>query len=98
MAYIRKRGRAWSAEVSRKGPDGITVRDSATFDTRAEASAWAEKREQEIETGKVAVPLSLTFDDLMRRYASCVSSTKPGELLQRERQGHRKKVEIGLDS
>ncbi|MEF8708226.1 MAG: site-specific integrase [Candidatus Accumulibacter propinquus] len=65
--------------MSRKGPDGITVRDSATFDTRAEASAWSEKREQEIETGKVAVPLCLTFADLVRRYADSVSPTKPGE-------------------
>jgi hypothetical protein len=54
--------------VERRGEqersDGITVRDSATFDTRAEASAWSEKREQEIETGKVAVPLCLTFAGL----------------------------------
>ena len=78
MAYIRKRGRAWSAEVSRKGPDGITTRDTATFDTKAEAAAWTDKREREIETGKVAVPSSITFGDLLRRYAESVSPTKPG--------------------
>lgn len=78
MAYIRKRGSAWSAEVSRKGPDGITVRDTATFDTRAEASAWSDKREREITTGKVVVPSSMTFGDLVSRYAENVSPTKPG--------------------
>jgi Arc/MetJ-type ribon-helix-helix transcriptional regulator len=47
MAYIKKRGEYWRAEVRRKG-DKPTYR---TFDTQAEAQKWARRVESEIDTG-----------------------------------------------
>lgn len=47
MAYIKKRGEYWRAEVRRKGHKP-TYR---TFDTQAEAQKWARRIEAEIDTG-----------------------------------------------
>ncbi|WP_414451261.1 tyrosine-type recombinase/integrase [Burkholderia sp. 22PA0099] len=47
MASYRKRGKTWRAEVARGG-----VRESQSFDTKAEAIAWATKLEAEIDAGK----------------------------------------------
>lgn len=47
MAYIKKRGEYWRAEVRRKGYKP-TYR---TFDTQAEAQKWARRIESEIDTG-----------------------------------------------
>ncbi|MCR1769020.1 MULTISPECIES: integrase [Burkholderia] len=47
MASYRKRGKTWRAEVARGG-----VRESGSFDTKAEAIAWATKLEAEIDAGK----------------------------------------------
>ncbi len=43
MASFRKTGSGWRAELYVKGR-----RDSRTFDTKAEAQAWALKRETEL--------------------------------------------------
>ena len=43
MASIRKRGQSWRVELYRGGQ-----RESATFDTKREASAWALEREAEL--------------------------------------------------
>lgn len=47
MAYIKKRGEYWRAEVRRKGHKPVY----RTFDTQVEAQKWARKIETEIDTG-----------------------------------------------
>lgn len=47
MAYFRKRSGAWQVVVKRKGFDNI----SRTFDTKAEAEAWAKVAESEMVRG-----------------------------------------------
>lgn len=75
MATYRKRGSAWRAEVHKLG-----VRDSASFNTKAEAIAWATMRESEIiaNHGRGNYEGSHTLLDAMHKYASEVSTTKRG--------------------
>lgn len=75
MATYRKRSGGWRAEVSKLG-----VRDSATFPTRAAATAWATAREAEINAsaGRSRYDNDYTLLDAMQRYASDVSVTKRG--------------------
>ncbi|RQS08666.1 hypothetical protein [Burkholderia sp. Bp8998] len=47
MAFIHKRGDSWRAFIKRKG----FPRAQATFNTKAEAEAWARKLESEMERG-----------------------------------------------
>jgi len=46
MATYLKRGASWRAEVAKGG-----VRESATFDTKAEAVSWATQLESQIIDG-----------------------------------------------
>ena len=69
MASIAKRGPVWRAMVRRRG-ESLT----ATFDTRADAEAWAARQEARILSGATAAqiratPSSLTVADLLSRYA-----------------------------
>lgn len=75
MATYRKRGDGWRAEVARLG-----VRDSATFDTKAQAVEWATKREAEILEGKGvgATKVAKTLNDAIDRYKVEVAPTKRG--------------------
>ncbi|MDO9596108.1 MAG: hypothetical protein Q7J47_00150 [Azoarcus sp.] len=43
MATFRKRGNGWRVEICVDGE-----RDSTTFDSKAEAQAWADKRSTEL--------------------------------------------------
>lgn len=75
MATIRKRGNSWQAQVARAG-----VRISATFETKAKASAWATEQEADLQTGKRrGIPPGKTFGDLLERYRDEVSINKRGE-------------------
>jgi integrase len=78
MSYIRKRGRAWHAEICKTGPDGVLVREGRTHSTRREAMAWADQREAEIEGGASVLARRMTFGELLDRYAAEVSPTKAG--------------------
>lgn len=69
MASYRKRGGVWRAEVARKG-----VRMSGTFNTKAEAVAWATAEEAKIMAGKVTA--DHTVADLLRHYVTHVSPKK----------------------
>lgn len=80
MATFRKRGSAWYAEVCRQG-----VRRGASFDTKAEAQAWAVRTEAEILAGKRGEIPDKTFGQLLQRYADEVSPTKRGERWERMR-------------
>lgn len=76
MASYRKRSGGWRAEVAKRG-----VRDSQTFDTKAQAVAWATQREAEI---LAAVPGSAagsdsTLADALKRYKLEVSPSKAGQ-------------------
>ncbi|KAG0190637.1 hypothetical protein DFQ28_001752 [Apophysomyces sp. BC1034] len=77
MATYRKRGTSWRAEIAKKG-----LRLSATFDTKAEATAWATQQEAEIVRGRISSMAShnnKTLLDAIDRYGLEVSTTKKGE-------------------
>ena len=64
MAYIRKTENGnWEAQIRRKGHSSI----SATRRTKAEAEAWARKKETELLDGKKAAA-DKTFGDILTRY------------------------------
>lgn len=54
------------------------VRDSATRDTKAECRAWAERREEEIRSGRAEGGPARTVGDLFARYSREVSPRKRG--------------------
>ena len=75
MASIHKRGSVWRAEVFKHN-----IRKSASFATKAEATAWATQIEAEIASGKRGnIPSDKTFGDILKRYQTEVSTTKRGE-------------------
>lgn len=73
MATYRKRSTGWRAEIARQG-----VRESRTFDTKAQAVAWATQREEEILAGVAGTPLNKTLRDLLERYVAEESPKKRG--------------------
>lgn len=81
MATLQKRKKSWRVQVRRKGK---TV--SATFDTKAEAEAWAITTESKIIEGiapevianEPAVPEAVTAAATLKRYAAEVSPNKRG--------------------
>lgn len=73
MASIQPVKSGYRVQVAVKG-----VRDSATFDTRAEAKAWGEKREKEIRENIKNPAKAYTFGKLLAKYAEEVSPTKRG--------------------
>ena len=79
MANITKRGKAWRALVRRRGQPAI----SRTFNSYADAEAWAATTEAEILAGRRPVDAAATADgqtvaDLLARYAREVSPSKRG--------------------
>lgn len=70
MASLRKRGRRWQVELYRN-----SQRESATFDTKAQAAAWALQREAEL-IGK-RLP-ERTLADALKRYEHEVAPTHRG--------------------
>ncbi|MBB2930993.1 tyrosine-type recombinase/integrase [Paraburkholderia silvatlantica] len=68
MAAYRKRGSTWRAEVAKGG-----IRESKTFDTKAEAVTWATQLEAEIDAGrrrsysKVQKTLADAFDEYLEK-------------------------------
>lgn len=82
MATLQKRKKSWRVQVRRKGSAL-----SATFDTKAEAEAWAIATEAKILTGSgvesfVAEPVAATAgksaNEVFTRYANEVSPAKRG--------------------
>lgn len=70
MASYRKRGGTWRAEVAKGG-----IRESLTFDTKAEAVTWATKLEAEIDAGqrRSYSKVQKTLADAMDEYLDKVS-------------------------
>jgi integrase len=75
MATYRKRGSTWRAEIAKNG-----ARLSGTFESKAEAVAWAREKEAELGRGGMIAPSAnkKTFADALRRYQQEVSPTKRG--------------------
>lgn len=73
MGTVRKRGKAWRAEIAIKG-----TRKSATFDSKLEAFQWIDKEEKLIVSGKALIE-GKTFADLMQKYSEEVSEHKAGK-------------------
>lgn len=80
MASYRKRGGAWRAEIVKQG-----IRKSASFDTKAEAVAWATQVEADIGNGKAGRTANKTLGELLARYRDEVSVGKRGERWERMR-------------
>lgn len=75
MAYIKKRGDYWRAEVRRKGYKP-TYR---TFDTQAEAQRWARRIEAEIDTGSYvdnSAAENTTLGSALTKYRKEIASKK----------------------
>ncbi|MHB1670205.1 site-specific integrase [Thiomonas sp.] len=90
MASFQKRAGAWRALIRRKGYPVI----SNTFDTKAEAEAWARKTESDIDRGQHVdhrPAKIISFADCLRRYDAEVSRLKKGA-----RQEH-SRIEFLLD-
>lgn len=64
MPSFVKRAGSWRVQIPVNG-----IRESGTFSTKAEAAAWAAKRETEIREDKaVGVQRGKTVDDAFGRY------------------------------
>lgn len=74
MAHYRKRNNRWQAIVERKGHKP----ESATFSTKAEATAWASGVEANILAGRHGRVLDKTVTDLLTKYRDEVSIAKRG--------------------
>ncbi|MCP3870312.1 MAG: site-specific integrase, partial [Gammaproteobacteria bacterium] len=79
MAAITKRGTRWRVQVRKRGS-----RLSATFRTKAQATAWAIKTEGDLQQG-VKTIVDKTLSDLLERYARDVSTTKRGHKWENDR-------------
>lgn len=83
MASIRQRAGVWQARIRRKGyPDEVS-----SFNTKAEAQAWARSLETAMDQGAHQAThsaRSILLSDLLRRYGEEVSPTKRSE--KREQQ------------
>lgn len=71
MAYIRKRGARWYAEVDMRG-----VKARVTRATKGEAKAWADATERQILEGKNPTTVGRTLRDAFEKYADEVSVKK----------------------
>lgn len=67
MAYIRKRGTSWYAEIQMRG-----IRKGESFPTKGEAQAWAAETERVIRAGKSPATSKL-LGDAITRYLETVS-------------------------
>lgn len=77
MASIYKHGKRWRAQVYVNG-----VRESGTFDTKAETAAWALEREAQLSGKKLP---DKNMGEAFTRYADEVSAGKGGEKWERVR-------------
>ncbi|ENU48054.1 hypothetical protein F984_00332 [Acinetobacter nosocomialis NIPH 2119] len=71
MASFRQRNDTWRAEISVNG-----IRESATFDTKAQARAWASKREIQLREQSHGKLPNHSFLEAIERYLNEVSIKK----------------------
>ena len=77
MAYFQKRSGAWRAIIKKKGH----ARQTRTFDTKAEAEAWARALETEMDRGVFVSRKeaeSTTLSEALDRYKAEVGDLKKG--------------------
>jgi len=74
MAYIRKRGDKWRAEIEREG----VPRYSKSFLTKAAAQAWATREEAAISEGRIGRWPKRTLAEALTKYEEAVSEHKRG--------------------
>jgi integrase len=75
MAYIKKRGECWRAEIRRKGHKP-TYR---TFDSQAEAQRWARRIETEIDSGSYvdnSAAEKTTLGEALKKYRKEIAAKK----------------------
>lgn len=82
MATFSKRNGAWRAQIRRNG-----ISKSCSFDTKAEAVAWATAEEAAIMAGKRGAIPDKTFGDLLVRYRDEISAGKRGRKWEEARIG-----------
>lgn len=82
MASYRKNGKTWEAQIAKHG-----IRKSRSFDTKAEAVAWATIEEAAIMAGKRGEIPDKNFGDLLTRYRDEISVIKRGERWESARIG-----------
>ena len=88
-----KKGKSYRAEVYVKGQ-----REGRTFDTKAEAIAWAAMRETELrEQVETGIDKSRTVRDAMRKYSAEVSTTKNGAAWEQRRLKACERFEIMIE-
>lgn len=80
MATFIKRKNSWRVQIYIKG-----IRESATFDTKAEAKAWASERETELRNGMRGVLPDYTLKQAIERYINDVSTKRKGYKWERDR-------------
>ncbi len=91
MDSFRKRAGGWRAEIAIHG-----TRESKTFSTKAEATAWASERETEIRRGAdTGIVVGKSCGDAFDRYLEEVSIHKRGERWERLRLNAIGEVAIG---
>ncbi len=73
MAYFRRYKDRWQAQLEKHG-----IRDSATFDTKNEAQAWARKRESEIDEGAGRKVARKSLHDALNKYIKDVAPHRNG--------------------
>jgi integrase len=74
MAYIRKRGNKWRAEIERTGAPRL----SKSFDTKTAAAAWAVREEAAIQAGLGGKWPKRTLSEALAKYEETVSAGKRG--------------------
>lgn len=75
MAYIKKRGEYWRAEIRRKGHKPMY----RTFDTQAEAQRWTRKTEAEIDSGSYvdnSAAERTTLSEALKKYRKEIAAKK----------------------
>jgi integrase len=85
MPNIRKRGETWQAQVRRSGYPAL----AKSFDTRADAVAWAREKERAIDRAELPADIKelkrLTVADLLKRYEREVTPRKRGAVYEHSR-------------
>lgn len=84
MASIIKRGKFFRAYVARRG----YKRQSKTFDTKAQAEAWAKSVESEMSRRVYrdnSEAFKLTLGEALKRYEENISTGKKGHRQERSR-------------
>jgi hypothetical protein len=94
MASFRKgKGGAWIAELYVKGE-----RESKTFSTKGEATAWAAERETELRKQvAIGIVARKTVRDAFHKYEKEVSRAKRGHRWEAIRMAFLAEIEIGED-